>query len=406
MNQTFALHRIVATVLCSSMAALSGQQIDLTGHVVDIRETGITNAVARLMAANISDTTDSSGDFHLVGNTSSLAEAAGKDDNPFFTIEGNRIVFPRSIRTAAIELFDISGKKINTAAYNGGGSANRRIGLLTMIPHRTSSLYLIRVDDGLHRMVRTIVAPGSASPGTTTSTQPAVLAKRSAASDTLVITKDGFAGKKMHITDFQKNLGTIQLLQEEDTFVIRVPEERTIQCRDEISGNLVDQQFWDVDYLCDCHNDSFQATIYVQARPDSCILRFAAYSVNAAWIKINGKIQPLPSASYNWGGNHHNDRLTFTYNGRIYSLYHASFGWGWRACAEPDCMQLCEDDQCRAIKTDGCGRQVCSDRPALKVTCVQVQNDGSVPPLLDPWVAQTGRDTYPLLPCRGDSRCQ
>jgi hypothetical protein len=36
------------------------------------------------------------------------------------------------------------------------------------------------------------------------------------------------------------------------------------------------------------------------------------------------------------------------------------------------------------------------------VVCVQVNADGSVPPLLDPWAAQASDDDYPLLPCDDD----
>jgi hypothetical protein len=400
MKQITLYSGLSAVLLVGSSMVFGAPQIDLAGHVVDPQGVGIKNAVVQLAAEKISDTTDSNGDFHLVGIVQAISAASGEKDNFYFSFDRNSIVLARRIRAATIELFDISGKKLSSADFNDDGNANRRINLDNLIPHRTSSLYLVRIDDGVHDAVRTIAATGGGSTGLPVFSRLGVLAKQSTTSDTLVIAKDGYGEKKIGLTNYQQNLGTIQLLPDADTFSIRVPSKKTVVCS---RGGAI--EVWDLDFVCDCRNDSLQAAIYMQTRPDSCAL-YPYYSVVGAWIKINGKISPLQSAFYNYGGNHHNDMLLFTYGGHTYGIFHSSLGYGGRCCTSPDCMQICVDDQCRTIKFNGCARQACADRPALKVTCVQVQSDGSVPPLLDPWVAHTGSPTYPFLPCPGDQLCK
>jgi hypothetical protein len=405
MRQTTLCGRLSAIVLVGASMAFSGQQIDLRGHVVDIQDAGIKNAIAQLATEKVTDTTDSAGDFHLVGSVNTIAGASGENGNSFFSFDRNSIVLSRNIHNAVIELFDISGKKIFAVRLVGNRGANRRIDILGLIPRQKSSLYIIKIDDGVHPSFRTIVAVSGGPSGSSTAARREILAKRSAVIDTLVIAKDGYAGKKIGITDFKQNLGNIQLLREEDMFAIRAPKEKSLLCRGGNSGKGDTLRFYDIDLVCDCRNDSLQATIYVQTSPDSCV-NYPYYGVVNAWIKINGKVSPLQSAAYYYGGNHHNDQVVFSYGGHTFNLFHSSMGFGGRACAEPDCMQICEDAQCRTIKFNGCARQACSDRPTLKVTCVQVEINGSVPPLLDPWVAQIGYTDYPLLPCHGDSYCK
>jgi hypothetical protein len=227
------------------------------------------------------------------------------------------------------------------------------------------------------------------------------LAKSAAAVDTLLITCKGFRSEKIPVPDYRMELDTIRLQPESDGFEIRKPSERTLTC-----GTSTPKVF-DMDMVCESGNDSLHASVYVQSVPVSCgPLSALNYTVEAAWIKVAEGIQPLTQVLYDGGGNHKNDRIVFEWKGKFYSFYHSSFGFGWRACAPLDCMQICEDKECRTVLYDGCNRTTCAGPPALKVVCAVVTTKGTVPELLDPWRQQSGTPVYPRLPCNGDPVCQ
>ena len=111
----------------------------------------------------------------------------------------------------------------------------------------------------------------------------------------------------------------------------------------------------------------------------------AAYEV-VAQIMIDGNIEPLPGAAYDYGGNHNNDLVEFTYEGKTYRYHHSSFGFGWRSCQPMDCAQITEGD----VMDDGC---TC-DR-THPIVSSPIQQDGTYDPL----------DVDNFAVCLGDSTC-
>lgn len=175
-----------------------------------------------------------------------------------------------------------------------------------------------------------------------------------------------------------------------EAFEIRIPGSHQVECPSFGGGTeLVDQA--DADHLCTfAHGDTF-GQVYVQASASGCEgagFPSPVFEVVGAWISIDGKISALNSAAYDWGGNHHNDFLDFSWDGKSYRYYHSSFGWGWRACQPMDCMQVLGAGD--TIVEDGCTK----DR-TLPVTCVLIGSDGSVPPLTDTFEPCAGDPNYP-----------
>ena len=158
-------------------------------------------------------------------------------------------------------------------------------------------------------------------------------------------------------------------------FEVRVPEMRQIPF-EQIPGQTTTIEQSDIDYVCRVDADGFAGWVYVRADAVSCGgFTGCQYSVSGAWQKVGDTISELAGATYDYGGNHHNDHLLVPHGAHTLKIYHSSFGFGWRSCAPPDCAQIYSDAD---LLTDGCG----ADR-ALPSPCVMVQPDGSVPAIPD-----------------------
>lgn len=114
-----------------------------------------------------------------------------------------------------------------------------------------------------------------------------------------------------------------------------------------------DQQDW----ICTFKYADKEGFVYVQGSPTDCQTTGMGMnpeiSVDTAVFYVNGKYATLKDLSYEWGGNHHNDKFRFTYDGKVYEYFHSSYGFGGRSCQEMDCMRVFESDGTTLIE-DGC----------------------------------------------------
>lgn len=98
-------------------------------------------------------------------------------------------------------------------------------------------------------------------------------------------------------------------------FDYRIPRSHEFEC----TGEPVEAP--DMDWLCTFSQGRRPAYVYVQATPVgvTCVLAaFGEYEVGLAQISIDGVVSSLADATYDWGGGHHNDSLSFTYEGKTY----------------------------------------------------------------------------------------
>lgn len=146
-----------------------------------------------------------------------------------------------------------------------------------------------------------------------------------------------------------------------EIFKPRVPKAAVHQCsfEEKIGKESIkwDMDFDQQDWICTFKYADLEGFVYVQGSPTDCqavgMGMNPEISVDTAVLYVNGKYSTPKNLSYEWGGNHHNDKFRFTYDGKVYEYFHSSYGWGGRSCQEMDCMRVFESDGTTLIE-DGC----------------------------------------------------
>jgi hypothetical protein len=167
-------------------------------------------------------------------------------------------------------------------------------------------------------------------------------------------------------------------------FCIRVP-----QMRDVLFTDVVPPSYYpmlDGDYVCTLDYGTIHGFAYVQARPTSCrnMGGCTTTTVDGAWVSIGGTVSPV-TASYSWGGNHHNESIRVSYAGKVFEYNHSSITSWARTCHPPDCTLVFQADGTTLIENG------CTPARTLPQVCVKVTADGTVPSLVDTFA-----------PCPGD----
>jgi len=171
-------------------------------------------------------------------------------------------------------------------------------------------------------------------------------------------------------------------------FDIRVPPEDTVKCTGGSGGGMTDS--WsgaEPDQVCLFDGGAVQGHLYLQVTVTDCQVFMGAVptaTTSAVWVDVGGTVTQATDVTYEWGGNHRNDSLTFTFNGTHYRYYHWSIGFGYRSCRWMDCSQTTATDG--TVIDDGCTKD-----HTRALDCEMIQPDGTHMPL----VPQTD-------PCPGD----
>ncbi len=159
-------------------------------------------------------------------------------------------------------------------------------------------------------------------------------------------------------------------------FVIRKPASHKVTCTGAQPPAPTDMTANDADWLCAVGGGKY---LYVQATPTDCKVIMnatASFTVTGAWLSDGTTATPLQNASYDWGGNHHNDSIKVDVADAHWEIYHSSFGFGWRACQPMDCLQLL--DGAGQVTDDGC-----TSARTKPVVCVAIDAQGGHPELKD-----------------------
>ena len=146
-----------------------------------------------------------------------------------------------------------------------------------------------------------------------------------------------------------------------EIFKTRIPKAAVHQCsfEEKIGKESIkwDMDFDQQDWICTFKYAGKEGFVYVQGTSTSCksvgMGMNPEISVDTAVLYVNGKYATPKNLSYEWGGNHHNDKFRFTYDGKVYEYFHSSYGFGGRSCQEMDCMRVYEADGTTLIE-DGC----------------------------------------------------
>jgi hypothetical protein len=166
--------------------------------------------------------------------------------------------------------------------------------------------------------------------------------------------------------------------------------------------------WWDADFSCLVPLDSTDVEIFVQATPTACggftgaeYAVWPSFDTRVFYRDAEGLVWET-DGRYLWGGRHHIDSIQLELGGTIYVIAHSSLGSFMHPCAPPDCLLPCPAgstfdtcDEYAGFSVDGCERDTGDPPPPLPVICVAVNADGSVPPLVDPWMGQGGAPPRP-----------
>jgi hypothetical protein len=137
-------------------------------------------------------------------------------------------------------------------------------------------------------------------------------------------------------------------------FTIQAPISHQIPCGQGETITLPD-----ADWICTFNYAGMTGFVYIVAAPIGCSEKWGTppiFSTLVGQISINGQVETLQDAAYDWGGNHHNDSLSFTYDGKRHQYSHSSIDFTYRACQNMDCLLVhvgttITDDGCTAART-------------------------------------------------------
>lgn len=168
-------------------------------------------------------------------------------------------------------------------------------------------------------------------------------------------------------------------------FSTRTPQSTELKC--ERSGT---KSFSQRDWICSFDYQEMHGYFYMQATPTKCVEYLsstAEFKTDKAQLSLGGNLVNVEKAAYDWGGNHQNDFIDFTYNGQVFKYDHSSFGFGWRQCQPMDCMQVYAADGVTLV-ADGCTSQ-----RTIPVVCRMANEDGSFDDFTDTFAKCHGDDS-------------
>ena len=168
-------------------------------------------------------------------------------------------------------------------------------------------------------------------------------------------------------------------------FELRVPPTVTVPCEGfDCNGATADLPA--IDYVCTFVVEDYVAAAYFQFDPLLSGEFYPEYQPVGAWLSVDNALTEI-TATYDYGGRHHNDEITAQIDGMTWRFAHSSYGFGFRACQPMDCLQQVDAG---AVVQDGCT----VDR-TLPIVCAPVEADGTHPPLSDTFAPCNGDPNYP-----------
>ena len=160
-------------------------------------------------------------------------------------------------------------------------------------------------------------------------------------------------------------------------FEMRVPKRDAYTCEEKVNwgDRVFTGTFSQNDFVCTYDYDGEKGFLYVQLNPTSCGLALSlipGYDVEKVEFYVNGKFADVSDVKYEWGGNHHVQKLWFTYKGKVFRYGQSSLGWGGRPCQGMDCLNVFESDK-KTYVVNGCDEQ-----RSIPIVCNGVNPDKQI----------------------------
>ena len=158
---------------------------------------------------------------------------------------------------------------------------------------------------------------------------------------------------------------------------MRVPKLDAYTCEEKTNwgDRVFTGTFSQIDLVCTYDYDGEKGFLYVQLNPISCGLALSlipGYGVEKAEFYVNGKFADVSDVKYEWGGNHHLQKLWFTYKDKVFRYGQSSLGWGGRPCQGMDCLNVFESDK-KTYVVNGCDEQ-----RSIPIVCNGVDPDKQI----------------------------
>ena len=176
-------------------------------------------------------------------------------------------------------------------------------------------------------------------------------------------------------------------------FEIRKPKGHVLPC--EVpwggEGEFMRDTLSQHDVICTYDYNGEKGFLYVQLTPISCgggmSITPGRYNVDKAEFYVDGKFADVSDVDYEWGSNHHVEKLWFTYKENVFLYSQSTMGWGGRPCQNMDCLKVFESDG-KTYVENGCNER------SLPIVCRNINSKGEV--------VSDFTDTYKV--CEGDPR--
>jgi hypothetical protein len=143
-----------------------------------------------------------------------------------------------------------------------------------------------------------------------------------------------------------------------------------------------------LDWLCTFTQGSDSGHVYVRLLQTGTmqvgIATVPVYDAELAQISLGGEVSALTSTTYDYGGGHHNDAITFEFGGNTHTYYHSSFGFGFRKCQNMDCRNVYAEGT-TTLEAEGC-----TSERTLPEVCVSFKPDGTHDALVDEFMKCPG----------------
>jgi|WetSurMetagenome_2_1015567.scaffolds.fasta_scaffold00017_48 hypothetical protein len=183
--------------------ATAQQPVSITGKITDENGRNVYGATVRLKALRLSTKTDTGGNFAFSIAAASAPLPSSSYAMPYFS--GNVLTFTvaKSNEPVTIETFDCRGRCVCAVREKAMAAGTYKT---TPFPAGYSAqMYLCRVTIGntVSRLIKSPLAAGFAKGGSTV--QKAVLAKKAASVDTLLISRSGYTYTKHPIDSYTGN---------------------------------------------------------------------------------------------------------------------------------------------------------------------------------------------------------
>ena len=294
----------------------------------------------------------------------------------------------KTVSSSSTPVEDLSSSSFSSSSLIVSSSSSSSLTPLSSSRNDVNSSSSVEISSSSEALSSSSIAPFSSSSWIASSSSSSRNDVNSSSSETLSSSSSVVLSSSSEIASSSSEI----LTDPSKIFEIRKPQAGVLPCEiswggDEVQRDTLSQH----DVICTYDYNGEKGFLYVQLTPNSCAggmsITPGSYNVDKAEFYINGKFADVSNVDYEWGGNHHVERLQFVYKGNVFRYSQSTMGWGGRPCQNMDCLKVFESDGKTYIE-NGCNER------SLPIVCRNVNGNGEI--------VSDFTDTYKV--CEGDPR--